>query len=140
MTLNSNGLSLVPQPWHTTSERWPVDSVFENGQVASRHHIERLGEKLKMIGDTRLNRALAECDTIRFALAWITCLAATVLLMFFIESAFLSDALDCSMMILAGAILAIVNRGIDRRLVRYYNKRFYEAIPEDLRWCFRQTP
>jgi hypothetical protein len=117
-----------------------VDRVIEKGEVASRHRIEQLGDKLKMKGDHRLVRALAACDTIRFALAWITCLAATVLLALFIEAAFSADGLDCTMMILAGAILAIVNRLIDRRLVLHYNQRIYEAIPEDLRWCYRQTP
>jgi hypothetical protein len=117
-----------------------VERVLENGEVVSRHYIERLRDNLKMIGDTRLDRALAECDTIRFALAWMTCLAATVLLSFFLESVFLGDGLDGSLMVLAAVILAIMNRAVDRRIVRHYNKRFFEAIPENLRWCFRRKP
>jgi hypothetical protein len=140
MPLDSRGLRFTSEWWHDTSERVPVDRVVEKGGVASRHRIEQLGDKLKMNGDHRLVRALAECDTIRFALAWITCLAATVLLALFIEAAFAANGLDCTMMFFAGAILAIVNRLIDRRLVLHYNKRIYEAIPEDLRWCYRQAP
>jgi len=117
-----------------------MERVVENDEVVSRHYIERLRDNLKMMGDNRLDRALAECDTVRFALAWITCLAATVLLSFFLESAFLADGLDCSIMVLAGVILVIVNRAVDRRVVRHYNKRFFEALPENLRWCFRQKP
>jgi hypothetical protein len=117
-----------------------MDRVIEKVEVASRRSIEHLRDKLKMNGGHRLDRAWAECDTLRLALAWMTGLAVTVLLTFFVECAFSSDGLDCSILIIAGVILAIVNRAVDRRLVRHDNKRFYQALSEERRWCSRPTP
>jgi len=114
--------------------------VVANGEVVSRHYLDQLQINLKRDGDDRLARALADCDTVRFALTWITCLVASVLLTFFVRSEFLAHGWDCAAIVLAGALLGIMNRAVDQRLLRHYNRRFYEAIPEDLRWCFRRTP
>jgi demethoxyubiquinone hydroxylase (CLK1/Coq7/Cat5 family) len=117
-----------------------MECVVENEEVVSRHYLEQLQIKLERNGDDRLARALADCDILRFALQWTACLAAAVLLTMFVRSAFLAQGWYCLGIVLGGALLGTIVRAVDRRLLRHYYRRFYAAIPEDLRWCFRQTP
>ena len=116
-----------------------MESVVEDKEVVSRHYLEQLQIKLVREGDDRLARALDDYDTLRFSLEWITSLAAAFLLTFFVRSVFLAEG-NCLAIALAGSLLGIVNRTIDILLLRHYNRRFYEAVPENLRWCFRRMP
>ncbi len=114
--------------------------VIENSEWVSRHYLEQLQANLKRDGDDRLTRALEDCDVSRFTLAWVTSIAAAILLTIFVRSAFLGNGLDCFLITLIAAALGLIYREGDRRLFRHYSRRFYEAVPEDLRWCFRGKP
>jgi demethoxyubiquinone hydroxylase (CLK1/Coq7/Cat5 family) len=117
-----------------------MECVVEKEEVVSRHYLEQLQIKLERVGDDRLARALADCDILRFAIQWTSCLAAAVLLVMFVRSALLAQVWHCLAMVLGGALLGSILRAVDRQLLRHYHRRFYEAVPEDLRWCFRRTP
>ena|ERR1700678_2593722 len=117
-----------------------MESVIENREVVSRHYLEQLRIQLEREGDDRLARELDDCDTLRFTLEWITCLAATGLITLFVQSAWLTHDGYCLTLVLAGVLLGVINRAVNQRLLCRYNRRFYEAIPENLRWCFRRTP
>jgi hypothetical protein len=112
--------------------------VVENSEWASRHYLEQLQANLKRDGDDRLTRALADYDVSKFALSWITSVAAAILITIFVRSACLGNGLDCILIMLIGVVLGLIYREGNQRLFRHYNRRFYEAVPEDLRWCFRQ--
>jgi hypothetical protein len=126
--------------WHTASHVSTMECVIGKREVVSRHYLEQLRIKLQREGDDRLARQLDDCDTLRFALEWITCLAATGLITLLVQSAWLAHGWYCLTIVLAGGLLGVINRAVDQRLLCRYNRRFYEAIPEDLRWCFRRTP
>jgi hypothetical protein len=117
-----------------------MPNVVEGREVVSRRYLEQLQINLKRDGDDRLACAMADCDIVRFTLEWITCVVAAILLTLFVRSAFLGHSLDCFFIMFAGAVLFLINRVTDQRLVRHYNRRFYESIPEDLRWCFHRQP
>jgi hypothetical protein len=115
-------------------------SVVENREVVSRHYLEQLQTTLESDGDDRLARALTECDTIRFGLDWVTCLGMTGLIAALVHFIYLGDNWSCAVVAIAAVLLVTINRSVDQLLLSYYNRRFYEAIPHDLRWCFRRTP
>jgi len=114
--------------------------VIVNSEWVSRHYLEQLQANLKRDGDDRLTRALEDCDVFRFSLSWITYFGVAILLTMLVRSACLGNGLDCFLIMLIGAALGLIYREGDRRLIRHYNRRFYEAVPEDLRWCFRRKP
>jgi hypothetical protein len=115
-------------------------SVVQNREVVSRHYLEQLQSTLESEGDDRLARALAECDTVRFALDWITCLGMTGLVALLVRSVVLAQGWQCVAIVSAAALLVIINRSASQLLLGHYNRRFYDALPDDLRWCFRQAP
>jgi hypothetical protein len=117
-----------------------MECVVENRAVVSRYYLEQLQISLERDGDERLAQALGECDTIRFGLSWITSLVVAILLALFVRSAFLADGWHCLFIFWDGAILFMISRAVDQRLVSHFNRRFYESIPDDLRWCFRRMP
>jgi len=116
-----------------------MECVVEEREVVSSHYLEQLRTTLTEEGDDRLARALDDYNTLRFALEGITSIAAVVLLTFLGRSAFLEEWPNCVAIALGGVLLGIVWRAINLGLVRHYNRRFYEAVPEDLRWCFRRS-
>ena len=126
--------------WHAASHALTMESVIGNREVVSRHYLEQLRTKLERDGNDRLARELDDYDTLRFTLEWITCVAAAGLITLFVQSAWLTHGWYCLTIVLAGVLLGVINRAVDQTLLCRYNRRFYEDIPEDLRWCFRRVP
>jgi hypothetical protein len=117
-----------------------MECVIEHAGAASRHYLERLRINLAKEGDDRLARELDEYDTLRFMLDWLTCVGAALLLTFFVRSLFLALVWNCLAIALAGALAVMVYCAIAEWLCGHYNRRFYAAVPENLRWCFRRMP
>jgi len=116
-----------------------MECVVEDREVVSSHYLEQLQVTLTREGDDRLARARDDYNTLRFALEGFTSIAAVVLLTFFVRSAFLAEGWNCLALALAGPLLGMAYRVIHLGLLRHYNRRFYELVPEDLRWCFRRS-
>jgi hypothetical protein len=109
----------------------------ETGWIASRKYLEHLQENLKQDGDDRLARALADYDTLIFALEWIFLVLSTILLVCFIHFAFSGEGWNCFAVFLGGLTLGLIARKITRQVHRYFGKQLYEALPPELRWCLR---
>lgn len=133
-------LGIRLRTWHSTCETVFVADVIQNSERSSRHYLEQLQATLKKDGDDRLARALADYDILKFSLGWITSIASAILITLFVRSVYLGNGLDCFIIMLTGVGIRFIYQECDRRLFRHYSRRFYEAIPEDLRWCFRQKP
>jgi len=116
-----------------------MECVSGHAGEASRDYLEQLRLSLAKEGDDRLARALDEHDTLRFILDWSMSLAAACLVTFFMRSLFLAQGRECLLSALAGTLALTVYYAIAEGLRRLYNRRFYDAVPEDLRWCFRRT-
>jgi hypothetical protein len=114
-----------------------MQRVPETSWVTSRKYLEHLQEKLRQDGDQRLARALSDYDTLIFALEWILSLLSMVLLVCFVHFAFLRESWDCFAVSLGGMALGFTAWEVFRQVNRYFGKRVYEALPQDLRWCLR---
>ncbi len=116
-----------------------MEGVIETVGEASRDYLQKLRRSLAKEGDDRLARALTEYETLRIVLEWSTSWAAAILITLFAWSLFHAQGRSCLVVALVGALAAILHHALAEWLSRHYNRRFYDAVPENLRWCFRRT-
>ncbi len=115
-----------------------MQSVSKNRMVASRRYLESLQASLVKEGDDRLSRVLADYDTTKFAFQWAVLVIVSILLTVFIRFALQADGWHCLAIGVAATILGVIHHEVMRGLDRYFDRRIYEVVPEDMRWCFRQ--
>jgi hypothetical protein len=134
-----NGLKSSRTIWHGSSERVFMANMVSGSERISRNQLQRIQVILEKDGDDRLARVLDEYDTMRFTLSWVMCVGSSILLTLFVRSAYLGHGLDCFIIVLTGGLVGLLYRVVTQFLDHRYNRRIHGAIPEDLRWYFRQS-